>query len=291
MFPRPTEFGNFTAGFRRINRESKNEKKNQNHPKNKNLSDNCRAVSAHRSVLRRQSSKLATVPKSVAAPDVPMANPTPFATLKGPTAWPLSRVSCSRPDAAAKISVRSTATGMSRRWRRSRVPVARVERYMAIAPIQSAAAGFTPRDVFITQGADIFKFSGGIVTPFATVGCPGSDHTSLTFDHEGTFENKMIVTCENGPVFKIDGTGIVQFVAIVPGGFLEGPAVVPAKLRSLGRSDPGGRRCQRSGPRNQERWHRYSKCLPLAGGCGKRQCDPVGALRSPAGRRLLPGGI
>src|SRR2546422_1135962 len=30
--------------------KSKNEKKNQNHPKNKNLSDNCRAVIAHRSV-------------------------------------------------------------------------------------------------------------------------------------------------------------------------------------------------------------------------------------------------
>src|SRR5437773_10073089 len=36
----------------------KNEKKNQNHPKNKNLSDNWRAVSAHRSALRRQSSSL-----------------------------------------------------------------------------------------------------------------------------------------------------------------------------------------------------------------------------------------
>src|SRR5438046_6725165 len=34
----------------------KNEKKNQNHPKNKNLSDNCSAVSAHRSVLRPISS-------------------------------------------------------------------------------------------------------------------------------------------------------------------------------------------------------------------------------------------
>src|SRR5436309_3884604 len=36
--------------------KSKNEKKNQNHPKNKNLSDNCRAVIAHRSVLRPISS-------------------------------------------------------------------------------------------------------------------------------------------------------------------------------------------------------------------------------------------
>src|SRR5881296_884366 len=36
----------------------KNEKKNQNHPKNKNLSDNCRAVSAHGNSLRRQSKSL-----------------------------------------------------------------------------------------------------------------------------------------------------------------------------------------------------------------------------------------
>src|SRR6266496_5348147 len=40
----------------RENPVSKNEKKNQNHPKNKNLSDNCRAVIAHRSVLRPISS-------------------------------------------------------------------------------------------------------------------------------------------------------------------------------------------------------------------------------------------
>ena len=31
------------------------------------------------------------------------------------------------------------------------------EKYMAIAPSQSAAAGFTPRDVFITEGALVFK--------------------------------------------------------------------------------------------------------------------------------------
>ena len=31
------------------------------------------------------------------------------------------------------------------------------EKYMAMAPSQSAAAGFTPRDVFVTQGAEVFK--------------------------------------------------------------------------------------------------------------------------------------
>ena len=105
----------------------------------------------------------------------------------------------------------------------------RMERYLAIAPIQSAAAGFTPRDIFITQGHDIFKFSGGIITPFVTIGCPFSTHTSLTFDHVGTFENKMIVVCENGPVLKIDGAGIVQLITIAGGASsLEGPAVAPS---------------------------------------------------------------
>ena len=31
------------------------------------------------------------------------------------------------------------------------------EKYMTIAPSQSAAAGFTPRDVFTTEGALVFK--------------------------------------------------------------------------------------------------------------------------------------
>ena len=41
--------------------------------------------------------------------------------------------------------------------RRSRGSVPAVEKYMAVAPTQSAAAGFTPRDVFTTEGALIFK--------------------------------------------------------------------------------------------------------------------------------------
>ena len=34
------------------------------------------------------------------------------------------------------------------------------EKYMTVAPSQSAAAGFTPRDVFVTQGALVFKIHG-----------------------------------------------------------------------------------------------------------------------------------
>ena len=86
-----------------------------------------------------------------------------------------------------------------------------------IAPVQSAAAGFTPKDVFITEGQYIYKydFLSGTISPapFAQVGCPFSNHSSLTFDKVGTFGFKMIVTCENGPIWTVDGTGNVTFVA------------------------------------------------------------------------------
>src|SRR5882724_11836927 len=45
------------------------------------------------------------------------------------------------------------------------------EKYMAIAPSQSMVAGFTPRDVFVTEGNQVFQI-GGIFTPFAVLnGC------------------------------------------------------------------------------------------------------------------------
>src|SRR5215472_7528088 len=102
------------------------------------------------------------------------------------------------------------------------------EKYMAMAPSQSTAAGFTPRDVFVTQGATVFKVSGGIVTLFTTIGaCVATDHNGITFDHFGTFGNDMIVTCQEGDVFKIDGAGTVTPVASGVGVDIEGPAVVP----------------------------------------------------------------
>jgi len=102
------------------------------------------------------------------------------------------------------------------------------EKYLTIAPSQSAAAGFTPRDVFVTQGATVFKISGGVVTLFTVIaGCTASDHNGITFDHFGTFGNDMIVTCQEGDVFKIDGAGTVTQIAASVGIQLEGPAVVP----------------------------------------------------------------
>ena len=83
-----------------------------------------------------------------------------------------------------------------------------IEKYLAIVPKQSIPAGFTVKDVYITEGQDIYKFTypAGPISFFAQVGCPFSDHSSITFDKEGTFGNKMIVTCENGPTWTVDGS-------------------------------------------------------------------------------------
>jgi len=101
------------------------------------------------------------------------------------------------------------------------------EKYLAIAPSQSAAAGFTPRDVFVTQGPEVYKATPpGPLALFATIPCGADDPNGITFDHFGTFAFNMIVTCETGGVFQIDGTGTVTPIAST-GTTIEGPAVVP----------------------------------------------------------------
>src|SRR4029077_21026769 len=97
-------------------------------------------------------------------------------------------------------------------------------------PSQSTAAGFSPRDVFITEGPNVYNITGGTVTLFTTIaGRTSSDHTGITFDHFGTFGFDMIVTCEEGDVFRIDnlpGGPHVTHIAFV-NTTIEGPAVVP----------------------------------------------------------------
>ena len=127
--------------------------------------------------------------------------------------------------------IRSTAWGFPRRTRRP--PPG--EKYLAIAPAQSAAAGFTPRDVFLTYGPFIFRATPpGPFTFFTQVGCAPTDvdHTGITFDHTGppgTFRNDMIVTCQSGNVFKIDnlpkGPHVIQVNTTDAGEEIEGPAV------------------------------------------------------------------
>src|SRR4029077_8977921 len=110
------------------------------------------------------------------------------------------------------------------------------EKYVDIAPAQAALAApnpFTPRDVFVTLGDFIVKATPpGPFALFATVNCSGNvqDHTSITFDKVGTFGHNMIVTCQEGEVFLIDGMGNVlnSGLPIADGGDeIESPAVAP----------------------------------------------------------------
>ncbi len=119
-------------------------------------------------------------------------------------------------DCAGKVSLLATIPGPAGNS---------LEKYIAIAPSQSANAGFTPRDIFVTQGANVYKV--GSATPFATIQGCGDDHTGITFDHVGTFGYNMIVTCQNGGIWSVDSSGTPAHIADVNGGEIEGPAVVP----------------------------------------------------------------
>src|SRR5215470_15099280 len=119
------------------------------------------------------------------------------------------------------------------------------EMYMAIAPSQSANAGFTPRDYFITAGPNIYQLRlPGSPTLFAVIpdgGCfdPG-DHTGITFDKEGPFNNNMIVTCKgSGGVWEVNGAGMVTNLGFVHDHnnqprHIENPAVVPRLFGPFG---------------------------------------------------------
>jgi hypothetical protein len=112
-----------------------------------------------------------------------------------------------------------------------------LERYMAVAPLASAPAGFTPRDIFITQGNDIFKFTqpAGPLVSFTTLPACGNDHTGITFDHVGTFGNNMILSCENGTIWTVNGAGTSSLVATLPINIEnEGPAVAPLSFGPFG---------------------------------------------------------
>ena len=128
-------------------------------------------------------------------------------------------------DCAGKVSLLATIPG----------PLGQsLERYVTIAPSQAANAGFTPRDIFVTQGAEVFKVSNGSATHFATIPGCGDDHTGITFDHVGTFGNNMIVTCQNGGVWSVGSSGSASHIADVNGGEIEGPAIPPASFGALG---------------------------------------------------------
>src|SRR5216117_4518964 len=172
------------------------------------------------------------------------ANPTQFGTVGSDSSGPvgvaaapdlllvtenstgnLDQINCS-----GKVSLLTTIPG---------AVGSSVERYLAIAPSQSANAGFTPRDIFVTQGAEVYKISGGVATLFATIPGAPDHYTGITFDHVGTFGYNMIVTTSDpdnftngGKVYKIDGGGNPTLIADLSGTTqtVEGPAVAPTSF-------------------------------------------------------------
>src|SRR5438093_9729529 len=173
------------------------------------------------------------------------ANPTQFGTVGSDSSGPvgvaaapdlllvtenstgnLDQINCS-----GKVSLLTTIPG---------AVGSSVERYLAIAPSQSANAGFTPRDIFVTQGAEVYKISGGVATLFATIPGAPEHYTGITFDHVGTFGYNMILTTSDpnnftngGKVYRIDGGGgTPTLIADLSGTTqtIEGPAVVPSSF-------------------------------------------------------------
>ena len=96
------------------------------------------------------------------------------------------------------------------------VPPSCGEKYLTIAPLESASATpvpFTPRDIFVTNGILIYKVTPPTPNRHPADLCDAPrrgcapDHTGITFDHVGTFGFNMIVTWRTAASgFSVDGT-------------------------------------------------------------------------------------
>src|SRR5215469_18052659 len=97
------------------------------------------------------------------------ANPTPFATVNTPIGVAASTTDlivteyCGHNvdtiDCQGNVTLLATLPGLSDCR----------EEYVTIAPSQSANTGFTPGDIFVTQGSTVYKVTGGLVTAFTVL--------------------------------------------------------------------------------------------------------------------------
>lgn len=160
--------------------------------------------------------------------------PTPFASVPGPIGVAASPAQlivseyCTgvldRLDDLGNVSLFASIPGY---------PVGTcIEMYLAISP---GLGTWAANDIYATQGAQVWKIApdGSSVTAFATVPNCGVTHSGITFDHVGTFGFDMIVTCNNGNVYRVDPAGVPTFVAST-GTFLEGPDIPAVTFGPLG---------------------------------------------------------
>ncbi len=89
--------------------------------------------------------------------------------------------------------------------------------------------GFPSRDIYVGSDNNITQVTndGLTVTPFVS-GLSGNIK-GITFDAIGTFGHDMIVTTDNGSVYRINSAGAPTLIATVPGGVItEGADIAPS---------------------------------------------------------------
>jgi hypothetical protein len=136
-----------------------------------------------------------------------------------------------------------SAAGVASHFATLPAPAA-VQSHLAIAP-RLAQQNFGPGTVYATQGPRIYRIgAGGVASLFATIPIRAPSTTPLvtvagiTFDHVGTFGNRMLIsgaTDTEGQVWEITDAGVVTFVANIANAvFLQGPAVAPTGFGRFG---------------------------------------------------------
>ncbi len=89
---------------------------------------------------------------------------------------------------------------------------ASVEVYIAVSPgLGSWGTGTT----YLIKGGEIYRLSADLssATLFATIPSAPSTHSGITFDRTGAWGYDMIVSLNNGRVYRIDASGTVTYVA------------------------------------------------------------------------------
>ena len=89
--------------------------------------------------------------------------------------------------------------------------------------------GFPNRDIYVGSFNSINHVSNDGLTVSSFVTGLSGNIKGITFDSVGTFSNDMIVTTDNGSVYKINSAGSPTLVATVSGGFItEGADIAPS---------------------------------------------------------------
>jgi hypothetical protein len=108
------------------------------------------------------------------------------------------------------------------------------EVYLAISP---GLGGFAANVIYACRGNKVFQISTDGLTvstfhDFSLQGVADFGHCGITFDEQGTFSNSLIVTFQNGTVYKLNSAGVPTLLSDstkgLHVGITEGPQVTPS---------------------------------------------------------------